>query len=46
MNAHRNTDPDDGLPPIGGSWRRLYIAAIVILIIMILAAWLFSWAYS
>jgi hypothetical protein len=24
----------------------LYIAAIVILIIMILAAWLFSWAYS
>jgi hypothetical protein len=46
MTAHRDTDLDDGPPPIGGSWRRLYIAAIVVLVIMILAAWLFSRAYS
>ena len=46
MTTHRDIEPADGPPPIGGTWRRLYFAAILALAIMILAAWLFSRAFA
>jgi hypothetical protein len=41
-----HTEQDDGLPPIAGSWHRLYVAVLIVLALVIAGAWLFSRAYS
>lgn len=39
-------EPDSPLPPIGGTWPRLYAAVLLVLVLVIFSAWLFSRAYA
>jgi hypothetical protein len=46
MADHKHIDIDEGQPPIGGTWPRLYAAVIIVLVLVIIGSWLFSRAFS
>ncbi len=39
-------EPADGLPPVGGTWARLYAAVLIVLALVIAGAWLFARAFA
>jgi hypothetical protein len=41
---HTRDVPDDA-PPFLGTWRRVYVATLVYLVLIIFAAWLFTRFY-
>ena len=46
MGEFRAPDTDDGPPPFLGSWRKLYIAVLSILVLIMIAVYVFSRAFS
>jgi hypothetical protein len=43
---NKHIDIEDGDPPVGGTWPRLYAVVIIILVLVIIGSWLFSRAFS
>ena len=46
MSAGTPPEANDGRPPVGGSWRNLYVAVIGTLVVLVILFYVFTRAFA